>query len=340
MSIEAALAIDLGGTELRAALVDRDGKILAFAAVPTQAQAGPDVVIGQIEALAATVHAEAPALSILGVGVGAPGPLDPLAGIAVGPPTLAGWQDVPLADILERRLGLPVRLENDANAAALGEWRFGAGHGARSLVFVTVSTGIGGGVVADGHILHGRRGLAAEIGHMTITNEGERCVCGVVGCFEAIASGTALGRRANAATSPLDGSTLRRLSANAEVTGRHVVEAARLQDDLAVALLEEEARWLGVGFTNLLHLYSPDVLVVGGGIANGLDLMAPVIGATIRQRAMRAYRDVPVVQAQLGRHAGLVGAASLVLFDDGGTLTARMPAGPSTYPERRRDFNG
>ncbi|TIT32422.1 MAG: ROK family protein, partial [Mesorhizobium sp.] len=99
-------------------------------------------------------------------------------------------------------------------------------------------------------------------------------------------------------------------------------------------------RWLGVGFTNLLHLYSPDVLVVGGGIANGLDLMAPVIGATIRQRAMRAYRDVPVVQAQLGRHAGLVGAASLVLFDDGGTLTARMPAGPSTYPERRRDFNG
>ena len=162
MSIEAALAIDLGGTELRAALVDRDGKILAFAAVPTQAQAGPDVVIGQIEALAATVHAEAPGLAIVGVGVGAPGPLDPLAGIAVGPPTLAGWQDVPLADILERRLGLPVRLENDANAAALGEWRFGAGHGARSLVFVTVSTGIGGGVVADGRILHGRRGLAAE----------------------------------------------------------------------------------------------------------------------------------------------------------------------------------
>lgn len=340
MSIEVALAIDLGGTELRAALVDRDGKILAFAAVPTQAQAGPEVVIGQIEALAATVHAEAPELSILGVGIGAPGPLDPLAGIAVGPPTLAGWHDVPLADILGRRLGLPVRLENDANAAALGEWRFGAGHGVRSLVFVTVSTGIGGGVVADGRILHGRRGLAAEIGHMTITNEGERCVCGVVGCFEAIASGTALGRRANAATSPLDGSTLRRLSANAEVTGRHVVEAARLQDDLALALLEEEARWLGLGFTNLLHLYSPDVLVVGGGIANGLDLMAPVIGATIRQRAMRAYRDVPVVQAQLGRHAGLVGVASLVLFDDLGTLAAPMPVGPSTCLDARRDFKG
>jgi len=133
--------------------------------------------------------------------------------------------------------------------------------------------------------------------------------------------------------------TLRRLSANAEVTGRHVVEAARLQDDLALALLEEEARWLGVGFTNLLHLYSPDVLVVGGGIANGLDLMHPVIEATIRQRAMRAYRDVPVVQAQLGRHAGLVGAASLVLFDDG-SLAARMPVGPSTFPEVRRDFNG
>ena len=131
-----------------------------------------------------------------------------------------------------------MRLENDANAAALGEWRFGAGRGAASLVFVTVSTGIGGGVISDGRIVHGRRGLAGEIGHMTITSESERCLCGAVGCFEAVASGTALGRRATALTKPGDGSALRTLSHDGEVTGRHVVEAARGGDEAALALID------------------------------------------------------------------------------------------------------
>ena len=224
---EVALAIDLGGTELRAALVDDAGGILAFAAAPTLASGGPDAIVAQIEALAAEVRAAAPGQAVAGVGVCAPGPLDPVAGIVIAPPTLSGWSEVPLAAILRDKLGLPVRLENDANAAALGEWRFGAGRGAQSLVFVTVSTGIGGGVVVDGHILHGRRGLAAEIGHMTITGESAPCFCGAIGCFEAVASGTALGRRATARTAPGDGSALRRLSGDAEVTGRQVVEAGR-----------------------------------------------------------------------------------------------------------------
>ena len=334
-----ALAFDLGGTELRGALVERGGDVVARVSAPTLAGAGSEAVIGQIITLAATLLKEHPQAKVTGIGMCAPGPLDPKAGIVIGPPTLAGWHNVPLIDILSRQFGLPVRLENDANAAALGEWRFGAGRGTGSLVFVTVSTGIGGGVVADGHIYHGRRGLAAEIGHMTITGEGDRCFCGAVGCFEAVASGTALGRQATRLTTPGDGSQLRRLSNNGDVSARHVVEAARTGDVAARQLVEAEARWLGIGFTNLLHLYSPDVLGVGGVIANGLDLMHPVIEATIRQRAMRAYRDVPVVQAQLGRHAGLVGAASLVLFDDG-SLAARMPVGPSTFPEARRDFKG
>jgi glucokinase len=182
------------------------------------------------------------------------------------------------------------------------------------MVFVTVSTGIGGGVIADGRILHGRRGLAAEIGHMTITNEGDRCFCGAIGCFEAVASGTALGRRATARAGQPDGSLLRELSGNGEVTGRHVVEAARRGDGLALELLDMEARWLGIGFTNLLHLYSPDIIVMGGGISNGFDLLRDAMMATVRDRAMRAYRDVPIVPAQLGHHAGLIGAASLILW--------------------------
>ena len=203
-----ALAFDLGGTALRGALVESDGRIVAHASAPTLAGAGSEAVIGQIVALAGTLLREHPQANVAGIGVGAPGPLDPKAGIVIAPPTLAGWHDVPLIDILGQHFGLPVRLENDANAAALGEWRFGAGRGSGSLVFVTVSTGIGGGVVADGHIYHGRRGLAAEIGHMTITGEGDRCFCGAIGCFEAVASGTALGRRATRLTAPGDGSLL------------------------------------------------------------------------------------------------------------------------------------
>ncbi|MDL2409352.1 ROK family protein [Rhizobium calliandrae] len=308
-----ALAFDLGGTELRAALVSDKGNLLSFSVVPTHAAEGPAAVIQQIELLAGAVLAQTPDLSPVGIGIGAPGPLDPEAGIVIAPPTLAGWYEVPLADILSSRFQLPVRLENDANAAALGEWRYGAGRGARSMVFVTVSTGIGGGVIVDGRILHGRRGLAAEIGHMTITNEGERCFCGAIGCFEAVASGTALGRRATARTRQFDGSQLRQLSGDADVTGRHVVEAARKGDAQALELLHGEARWLGIGFTNLLHLYSPDILVMGGGISHGFDLLQEAMTATIRDRAMPAYRDVPIVPAQLGGHAGLIGAASLVL---------------------------
>lgn len=308
-----ALAVDLGGTELRAAAVAPGGRILAEAGTPTDAMAGPERVMDQIVALLAEVRSRVPDLEILGLGIGAPGPLDPIAGISIAPPTLRGWHDVPLAAILRDRLGLPVRLENDANAAALGEWRYGAGRGLASIVFVTVSTGIGGGVVADGRILHGRRGLAAEIGHMTITERGGRCFCGAVGCFEAVASGSALGWSATKATSPGDGSRLRALSADGAVTARHVADAAREGDRQALALLAEEARWLGIGFTNLLHLYSPEAIVVGGGLSVALDLMAADIARTITERAMPAYRDVPVVAAGLGRHAGLVGAASLVL---------------------------
>ena len=315
-----ALAFDLGGTELRAALIDDAGRLLSFSSLSTDAAGGPAAVIRQIEQLAETVLAQTPGLSPIGIGIGAPGPLDPDAGVVIAAPTLVGWHEVPLADILHGHFRLPVRLENDANAAALGEWRYGAGRGAASMVFVTVSTGIGGGVIADGRILHGRRGLAAEIGHMTITSEGERCFCGAVGCFEAVASGTALGRRATACTRPSDGSMLRKLAADADVTGRHVVEAAREGDADALALLTDEARLLGIGFTNLLHLYSPDVLVMGGGISHGFDLLHDQMVMTVRERAMPAYRDVPIVAAQLGRHAGLIGAASLIFDDEGNSL--------------------
>jgi glucokinase len=307
-----ALAIDLGGTELRAAVVTEAGQVEAFAATPTDARGGPEAVIAQMMGLVDRVRAAVPETRPVGLGIGAPGPLDPAAGIVVDAPTLSGWQDVPLVAILEEHLGLPVRLENDANAAALGEWRFGAGRGTQSMVFITVSTGIGGGVIVDGHLLHGRRGLAGEIGHMAISDRPERCACGSTGCFEALASGTALSREAAKRVREGTAPALRALAGDAPVTARHVGEAARAGDAEALALLDDEARWLGVGLTNLLHLYSPERLILGGGVGSLLPLMQGTIARTIRERAMPAFRDVPVVAATLGSHAGLVGAASLV----------------------------
>ena len=297
-----ALGVDLGGTALRTAFVAEDGTVLAARDTATDAGGGPAAVIGQIIALVQALRADRPELSPEGLGIGAPGPLDPKAGIALAPPTLAGWRDVPLGALLAERLGLAVAVENDANAAALGEWRFGAGRGTASMVFVTVSTGIGGGVIAEGRLLHGHRGLAAEIGHMRISETSEEaCFCGQHGCWEALASATALGRRAA------------RAWGDASMTSRDLVAAARSGETRAFALLGEEADYLATGFVNLLHLFSPERIVMGGGLGAALDLMQANITAALRSRAMPAYREVPVVAAGLGARAGLVGAASLIL---------------------------
>ncbi|MCW6507003.1 ROK family protein [Lichenifustis flavocetrariae] len=311
-----ALAVDLGGTELRAALVDETGRVQALAKTATDSAGGPDAVITQISALIDRVMAEIGLLRPLGLGIAAPGPLDPVAGIALAPPTLQGWHDVPLTALLQDRIGLPVRLENDANAAALGEWRFGAGRGTQNMVFVTVSTGIGGGVIADGRLLHGWRGLAAEVGHMTIALGSDKSVFGgATGAWEALASGTALGIEATRSMGAAEGARLRALAGWGPASSRHVVLAAREGDALATALLHREAHLLGVGFVNLMHLYAPERIVVGGGLGTALDLMDGEIARTVQTRALAPYRTTPIVPAALGHEAGLVGAASLILME-------------------------
>ena len=293
-----AIGIDLGGTELRAAVVSADGRVLAHARTETAALDGPAAVIEQMAGLVGQI---APGHDVLGVGIGSPGPLDAEAGIVVHAPTLLGWNDVPLQALAEARLGLPVQIDNDANVAALAEWRFGAGRGVRHMVYVTVSTGIGGGVILDGKLMHGRSNLAGEIGHMVITEAPVLCTCGAFGCWEALASGTALGLRAT------------ELGTLGPVTARDVARLAEAGDATAQHLLAEEARYLGLGFANLLHLYAPEMIVVGGGVSECLPAMRPDIEAVIQRQAMPAYRDVPIVAAALGHRAGVIGAALLVL---------------------------
>jgi glucokinase len=304
-----ALAIDLGGTQLRAALVDASGSILCKLSRPTLADAGPAKLVEQIAALAGAVIGESRSRPPRAAGISSPGPIDTIAGVALGIPTLRGFHDFPLRTALAEALALPVVLENDGIAAAIGEWRFGAGRGFADLVYVTVSTGIGGGVIAGNRVLRGRRGMAAHVGHMSFMAGGEHCFCGNRGCFEAYASGSAFAARAarEAAVHP----STRLGRGGAPVSAPEVFAAAAAGDDLAARLVAEEARLLGLGFASLLHLYDPQLIIVGGGLSQQFHVLEAGIAAAMRGAAMPAFRDTPVVKAALGVDSGLLGAAAL-----------------------------
>jgi glucokinase len=302
------IAIDLGGTQLRAAVVDATGAIITHSRAPTLVHEGPDAVIRRVLDMVSQARPSLPIGGrLLGVGIGAPGPLDPETGRIYAPPNMPGWDNVPLRDVVAAASGLPVALGNDANAAALAEWRFGAGRGLRHLVYVTVSTGIGGGVIADGRLLLGRLGSAAEVGFQILDP-----TTGAV--FEDLASGTGLGRAAAATMPQHPESMLHRLATPTTVTAAHVAEAHAAGDPLAVELMRREARLLGIGFANILHLFSPELLLVGGSVALNnpwlIDEARVIAYANVR---VPLYREVPIELARLGEPVGVLGAAALAL---------------------------
>lgn len=298
MLLRFALGIDIGGTQIRAALVDEQGVVVNRGSVSTNGPGGPNVIVQQAVQIAREVSANVTPDQIAAIGVCAPGPLDSDTGIVLDIATLPGWQNYPLRSNLSDAFGRPVMLENDGIAAAFGEWKHGAGRGVNNLVYVTVSTGLGGGVVVDGHLLRGNRGMAGHVGHMMIDPKGPRCGCGGRGCFEAFASGTnfAIAGRTKGFAS-----------------GEAIVEAARKGDAVALALVDQEARYLGYGFASLMHLYSPQRLIMGGGVSKALDLLMPGIRGQINDVAMPAFRGAEIVPAQLGDNCGLVGVAGLAL---------------------------
>jgi glucokinase len=304
-----AIGIDLGKTELRAALVDETGRVQAHKKIKTDRANGPEGVTAQLGWLAKEVRASQ---DVAGVGVCAPGPLNSETGTVLDPPTLPGWKNVELRALLEAQLGMPVMVNNDANAAAYGEWRFGRGRGCRHMVFVMVSTSIGGGVVNDGRLLLGRGGFAAEIGHMCIATDGPTCNCGHCGCWESLASGTALAKFAEEAVREVQSSLMIQLANGGPICAHHVGVAAEQDDPLALALVHEEARYLGIGLVNLLHLYAPEIVVMGGGVSTCLPLMRQVIDEIVGKHAMPCYRSTPVERAEL-TEPGVLGAAALVL---------------------------
>ncbi len=314
------IGVDLGGTYLRAALADERGALVERRQVETGAREGVAAVVDRIVRIVEEVGAGAP--EVTAVGVGSPGPLNARTGVVASPPNLPGWRDVPLARMLEERLVVPVRLGNDANVAALGEYAYGAGRGALHVIYITVSTGVGGGIIADGRLLEGQRGAAGEVGHVIVEPDGPPCGCGNRGCLEALASGTAIARRAREEIAAGRQSAIAEPAVGSAdgVTAQVIVGAARAGDALSVELLREAGRWLGLGVVGLVHLFNPQVVIVGGGVTGAGELLMEPLRDEVFSGVMPVFReDLKIVLPDLGSDAGLYGAVALARRATGDT---------------------
>lgn len=316
-----ALAVDIGGTKILTALVAETGEIVVRDRMDTPQTVEPALDVIAASATTVLTRSGIPREQILGVGVDAPGPLNPQTGIVFDAPNLTGWRDVPLRALLESRLRMTVFLEHDATAAALGEWWLGAGRGVHDLVYITVSTGIGGGIIAGDQIVHGTSGAAGEIGHMTIDVTGPPCACGrSTGCLEVLASGTAIARMAREAVAGRRQTVLLEMAGgDPEVIGARTVEAAaRAGDAVALEIFSRAATYLGVGVANLLNLLNPARVIIGGGVSKAGELLFEPVRRIARQRAFdRPGGDAEIVPAALGDDVGAIGAAAVAFRQAG-----------------------
>lgn len=308
------LGVDIGGTKVAVGVVDSDGQILAQQRKPMVANgasaAGFEAVTGAIDSILASSG------NIQGIGICAPGPLDPKTGVVLNPPNLPCWRNFPLAQKMTDKYRVPVKVDNDANAAALAETRWGAARGFRYVFYATVGTGIGTGIVLDGSIYHGNTGSAGEGGHVTIDYHGPRCACGKRGCIEVLAAGPGIATRARMKLEELPSrhSAIRELAGGkiASVTSELVGKAYAAGDALAQEILQETAHLLTVWLGNIVDLLDPDVLVMGGGVAAMLQPFFDDI-----KRALPAWclnpraSDIPLLLAHYGADAGIAGGAAL-----------------------------
>lgn len=311
----AAIGLDVGGTDIKGGVVAADGSIRVSRTIATDADRGPKHVIERIIELCQELHGAAAGSEVVGVGLGMPGSIRVVEGLAVAPPNLPGWDEVSVAAPLSRALGLPVRLENDANAAALGEhWR-GAGRGARHLVLLTLGTGIGGGIILDGDLHRGCRENAGEVGHMIVEPGGRACPCGQLGCLERYASASSTAARAEEALASGEASALRDVHARGvAITAEDVVGAAQAGDGLAQRIWDETCRYLAVACVNLQHLFNFERIIFAGGMsAAGTTLVGPVREHFKRMMWPDRGDHPEILAAELGSRAGMLGAASLLL---------------------------
>jgi glucokinase len=296
-----SIGVDLGGTNLRAAAVSEKGKVLERVSVPAHYDAGPLQVVSEIVATIGKVRDKIPQGTLRGVGIGVPGFIDIEKGIVVGSSNLPGFNDFPARDEIQRVLGIPIILENDANAAALGEKWIGAGQDVKDLILLTLGTGIGGGVITNGKILHGSHGMAGEFGHMTVYPDGNPCGCGNNGCLEKHASATAIAAMG------------RMMHFGQEInTAEDVFRLAEAGNERARWVFESMGRALGISLASLINAFNFPLYLISGGPLPAWDFFAPSMLAEVRKRSFTFARTgTRIERAQLGADAGLLGAAYL-----------------------------
>lgn len=309
---ETYVVIDLGGTRIRAARCRSDGTIEARAERPTQGYDGRAAILDRIVATAREVWPDAQPRAL---GVGSPGPLDPWTGTILDAPNIPAFAGLKLRDRLAEVFDLPVYVGNDANVAALAEWRFGAARGHDDVIYLTISTGIGGGIMLGGNLLLGIGGLAGELGHITIDYQGQVDQCGSIGCLEMLASGPAIRRRALARLEAGESSIIRDKIKDdlTQVSVELLGGAANDGDAFAKSIILDAARALGLGIVSLLHIFNPSIVVLGGGVTNLADHLFVPLRATVETHIMHPRFRVSIVKAQLEENVGLLGALALAL---------------------------
>jgi glucokinase len=308
-----AIGVDIGGTKIAAGVVTSEGDLLNEVRYPTAA--GKERLLSSI---ARAITEVKDGFEVGGACLAAPDFVLAAENKVVFAPNLHAIEGIPLKDEIEERTGLTITVENDANAAAWGEFRFGAGSEVEHLVFVTLGTGVGGGVITHGVLLRGAQGAGGELGHVTIQATGPRCNCGNHGCLEALASGTAIGRRARKVANERPASALGRLAIEREVLGEDVTELAREGDEAAISILEETGTWLGIGLAGFVNVFNPEVVAVGGGVVKAGEYILPPARREVHLRARSPSRDlVEIKEATLGAESGVLGAAALARDSSG-----------------------
>ncbi|AQQ54021.1 ROK family protein [Planococcus lenghuensis] len=296
-----AVGVDIGGTKAAAAVVAETGEILKKTVIPTDGTVAPEEMIERISRVISKLIKETglQAGDLSGIGIGAPGPLDTKRGAIHSPPYLPRWIDVPVVQLMAQRFSIPVLLENDANAAALAEKWLGAARGLNDFVYVTVSTGIGAGIVSDGRLVSGRRGNAGEIGHMVVDPSFGRCFCGLYGCLELIASGTSIAKHG----SVISGRTL---------STKEVFDLYRAGDAAIMEFVDRVFHALGTAAVSLVNTFDPEAIIIGGGVSQVGDPLFKAVQTHISRYALDAVgRQTQVVPAQLNQSEGVIGAAAL-----------------------------
>jgi glucokinase len=303
-----AIGVDIGGTKIAAAVVTPEGNILSEVRYPTQAAP----LNRLIETVAQAITEVKDGFKVGGVCVAVPGRILASENKVISAPNLHEIEDIRLDEEIGRRTGLMVTVENDANAAAWGEFRFGAGRGLQHMVSITLGTGVGGGIITHGMLLRGAQGAGGELGHVTIDPTGPRCGCGNYGCLEALASGTAIQRRAREVANERSTSALGRLAIERQVLGEDVTRLAQEGDDASISVLEETGRWLGIGLAGFVNTFNPEVIAVGGGASQAGELILESARKEVQLRASSPSRDlVEIKEATLGPESGVLGAAAL-----------------------------